>query len=303
MFDSRQVRRIVPAVAGLLAFTAGTAAADESLFSWSGTVDREVLIVLRGRQIETRGLDARLPNNARVINAIPRSGYGDVRVVLQNGRGSADVIEQPSARNGYQTVIRVRDPQGGADRYRVMAYWTGDDRYDRNDRGRDGRNDGPWDRDGRSGRDDRNGRDDDRYGRDRDRDGRNDRDDDRNGRGNGGYGNGRDDGRDAGRGNGRYEGSGTLNWSGTVDDVVEITIRGDDVRTTTRSGAAVSDVRSRLNGGALPRTDGNVRLSGSGGRGTVQVIQQPSRSNGYTAVIRITDNRGGIGRYDFQASW
>lgn len=323
----------LPALAGLLAITAGsavaeTAVADQPLFTWTGTVDREVLLVMRGGRVETRGADAGLPNNARVTGQIPRSSSnGDVRVRVEGGRGTVDVIEQPSSRNGYQTVVRIRDPQGGSDRYRVVAYWTGDDGrygsnggYGNNDRnnggyGNNDRNNGGYGNNGR--------RDDDRYGNRRDDDCRYDarddrRNDDRRDNRRDNRGDRRDDRRNDGRcdddrNDGRYgnnggygnnsAGPGTLSWSGRVDDVVDITIRGRSVEYRTRSGATVSDVRSRFTGGALPARDGNVTIVGGSGRGTVQVVQQPSRINGYTAVIRISDPRGGAANYDFDARW
>jgi hypothetical protein len=88
-----------------------------------------------------------------------------------DGRGDIDVIQQPSARNDYTAVVRLRDPANGAATYRVVAYWEpargsyarGDDRR----RDRDERYD---DRDGRHDRDDRYER------RRRDRRDRDDRD-------------------------------------------------------------------------------------------------------------------------------
>ena len=119
--------------------------ADRALFTWTGRVDREVLIVVRGRDVSTRGFDARLPNRTRVNSALPRTG-ANVVVQVNDGRGDVDVIEQPSARNGYQAVLRVRDPRAGADRYRLTAYVDnrGDDVYGRrdDDRGNNRRNGG-----------------------------------------------------------------------------------------------------------------------------------------------------------------
>ncbi|HYW32255.1 MAG TPA: hypothetical protein VE869_12160 [Gemmatimonas sp.] len=308
-----------PAVAGLLAATAATAAADQPLFTWTGTVDREVYLVLRGRNVETRGLDARLPNSARVTGSIPRNAQrGDVQVRLENGRGVASVIEQPTARNNYQTVVRIQDPSGGSDRYRVVAYWTGDendgrggnggwdDRDDRNrdDRNRDDRNRDDRDRDNRGRGNGRDGKFDDRDNRGNDRNngrgngnGRNDR----NNRGNnGGY----DDGYGRPNGGSNREGPGTLSWSGDVDAIVDISIRGANVNYRTLSGATVTNVRSRLSGGALPQRDGQiVSIVNGNGRGSVQVVQQPSRSNGYTAIIRVSDPRGGAAAYNFDARW
>ena len=167
-----RVRRAVitmPVLAGLCIATSQAGAlpapqvdrgrGERTLFTWTGRVDREVLIVVRDREVQTRGFDAALPSRTRVNSALPRTG-ADVFVVVNDGRGDVDVIEQPSARNGYQAVLRVRDPRAGADSYRLTAYV-----YDRGDyRGndRDGRG-GGWGWGGRrDGDNDR--RDNDRRG-------------------------------------------------------------------------------------------------------------------------------------------
>ena len=94
----RRSIRIVPAVAGLLAVTSAVAAADQPLFTWTGTVDREVMLVMRGRSVETRGVDARLRSSVRVLGDVPRgSGYGDVQVRLESGRGEVHVMERLGA--------------------------------------------------------------------------------------------------------------------------------------------------------------------------------------------------------------
>ncbi len=241
--------------------------ADLPLFSWSGTVDREVFIVMRGRDVDTRGRDEDLPSRVRVARALPR-GHGELRVNVEEGRGNVGVIEQPSARNGYQAVIRIQDTRGGADRYRLAVYWEGNGRRDRDD---------DW------GRDDRN--------RDRDRDdrGRNERDE-RDRGGNGGYNpNGPD--------------RGALQWRGRVDDVVEIRVQGRRVDYITRRGAQVTDVRADIDGAGLPRRAVDVVTFSRTGRGEVQVVQQPNARNNFTAVIRVHDPRGGSSIYDFSARW
>jgi len=277
-----QLDRSIPVLEAVAARSSGYGA-DRALFTWTGRVDREVLIVVRGRDVSTRGFDARLPNRTRVNSALPRTN-ANVVVQVNDGRGDVDVIEQPSARNGYQAVLRVRDPRAGADNYRLTAFVD--------DRGYD-------DRSGRNGRDDV-------YDR---------RDDDRRDRGNngngGGWGRG---GRRAGEsfpGNGRGNGdnnsqnggAGSLSWSGRVDDVVEIQISGRRVDAITRSGVRVSDVNANVRGGGLPNRNVNLRLDQRSGRGSIAVVQQPSSWNGYTAIIRINDSRSGAAYYDFSAYW
>jgi hypothetical protein len=94
-----------------------------------------------------------------------------------------------------------------------------------------------------------------------------------------------------------------LRWTGAVDDQVEIRIQGRNVQTRTLSGNGTRDVRANLNGRALPRRDVTVSVRERSGRGSVNVVQQPSQWNNYTAVIRVRDRQGGFGHYDFDVSW
>ena len=278
-------------LAALLLTVAAPAAAQQrdqrDLFTWNGRVDREVLVVMRGRDVDTRqSYDERGRDRARVRGTLPRA-EGVVTVNVRNGRGDVDVVQQPSARNDFTTIVRIRDPRSGDDQYRVVASWRptsyGDGRWDDRDRdrGNDRRGRGGWGN-GRG-----RGRDDDRW-EDRDRD-------------DGGYGNNGGYGGYGGYGNGY--GAGALEWRGAVDDVVEIRVRGRNVDYVTRSGATVRDVRDRVVGNALPDRNVTVTLRNVQGRGNVWVAEQPSARNGYTAVIRVQDSQGGYGYYDFRAAW
>lgn len=93
-----------------------------------------------------------------------------------------------------------------------------------------------------------------------------------------------------------------LHWRGRVDDRLEIILRGDRVLTRNLSGRGVRDVRYRLNGD-LPRRPVSVTVRKHDGRGWVQVVQQPRRENGYTAIIRIVDRSGGADDYDLTIDW
>ena len=105
---------------------------DESrnrILQWQGQVDREIRIEIRRGQasvIEV-GSNERTRRRVNVTGAIPNRP-GTLYVQVLDGRGRVDVIQQPSARNGYTGVIRLRDPDGGADRYRIAAYWEGESR-------------------------------------------------------------------------------------------------------------------------------------------------------------------------------
>ncbi len=95
------------------------------LFAWHGRVDQEVRVQMNGGRASVMAMGPRERvgyNGARTMSGIPAaSGY--VTVQMREGRGNADVVEQPSARNGYTTVVRIRDRQSGAGTYDVVAYW------------------------------------------------------------------------------------------------------------------------------------------------------------------------------------
>jgi hypothetical protein len=122
------------------------------------------------------------------------------------------------------------------------------------------------------------------------------RGDDRNGgiyrdRDNGGYN------------NGRIGNQSLMHWSGNVDGELEIRIQNGRVDYRTLSGAQPTSIRSNLGTGSMPRSNATVSVSAAQGRGSVNVIQQPSSFNGYTTVIRVRDPQGGYGFYDFDLIW
>lgn len=264
-------------LSAVLAGTASAAFAQErgerELFGWNGSVDREVLITMRGQQAWVDGTGSLDDDRGRtrIYTALPRE-EGWVSAYLADGRGQVDVLQQPTARNNYTTIVRLRDPSSGADRYDVRAYWRyAADRADRAGQasgrvggpGRIGDYDDPW------------------YGRD------GDRRDDRPG-----------NGRGYGRGNDRFERT-ALRWMGNVDGVLEMRIQGDRIRYRELSGREVRGVRTDFARFGLPRQNVFLRVDELQGRGTVRVVQQPSARNGYTAVIQIRDPQSGYGRYAF----
>jgi|SRR5688572_9192059 len=275
--STRNLMTIPLSVAAIAVSASSLFAQGRPLFEWSGRVDREVRIMMHGRDARTQTA-ARTPvarSRLDVATALPQRD-GRVTVRVQDGRGDADVVQQPSSRNDYTTIVRIRDRSSGVDNYRLTAYWMPEESGNGGWNDRDGYPNRPRDRD------DRNDRDrDDRDNRD-DRGGR--------GRGNGGYD------------NDRY-GRSVLTWSGDVDDALEIRIQGDRVDYRTVSGRSVRNVRANLTRGGLPRRDVQVVVNDSYGRGSVSVVQQPSARNGYTAVIRVNDPRSGYGDYRFDISW
>ena len=282
----RRTFATAPAAFSLLVATALPAKAlppvARTLFSWNGTIDREVVLVIRGRSVETRasGLDASFSPRLDVREGLPRQ-VGDLGVQLAQGRGEVEVLQRPNARNDYTGTVRISDPRGGRDNYRVIVAWQASD----ND---------PWGGNGNDGRDGNGGWDNNRNGN-----GNNNSSGNRS-RGNDGW----DDGF-PGRGNGRNNNgsSNLVTWRGDVDDVVDIRIQGNRVEYRTRSGQPLRNVQFDAARNGLPRRAVTIEPDVVRGRGDVTVVQQPTSRNGYTAVIRVEDRNGGYGRYDFDLRW
>lgn len=96
-------------------------------------------------------------------------------------------------------------------------------------------------------------------------------------------------------------GPGRMTWRGRVDDDVRILVRGGSAQVETLGGTPYYDAVTNFTN-SLPRRS-NVTLMKRRGRGEVFVEQQPSRSNDYTAVIRIRDPKGGADDYEFELAW
>jgi hypothetical protein len=97
----------------------------QELFEWGGRVDREIRIQAGRGSAQIINMGSNERNNGgrfRSMNLLP-SQDGIVTVQVLEGRGQVDVVQQPSRRNGYTTVLRLRDPDSGASRYRIAAYF------------------------------------------------------------------------------------------------------------------------------------------------------------------------------------
>lgn len=96
--------------------------------------------------------------------------------------------------------------------------------------------------------------------------------------------------------------SGSMEWSGTVDDVIQIRIRNRNAQTRHISGRAYYDANYNFNGRA-PRNNSDVQVDKEDGRGRVFIVQQPNRRNNFTTVVQIEDTKGGADRYRFRLYW
>lgn len=124
----------LPLAAAIVPAIAQAQRGQRELFEWRGTVDQEVRIQMRGGQTAVMGMGPRevtgYNDQVRAMSGVPATD-GYVSVQLMQGRGRADVVQQPSAQNGYTTIVRVRDTQSGAGAYDIAAFWqpTGNSGY------------------------------------------------------------------------------------------------------------------------------------------------------------------------------
>ena len=96
--------------------------------------------------------------------------------------------------------------------------------------------------------------------------------------------------------------SGNATWSGRVDNVVRLTLQGNTLQAQDMTNSGMSTTSQNVNG-SLPRRSVTVTANKADGRGNVRVIQQPNRTNGYTAIVEISDPRGGADNYRVDINW
>ena len=89
-----------------------------------------------------------------------------------------------------------------------------------------------------------------------------------------------------------------------VDDEVNVYLRGRTVEVEVVKGEEAADQGSECSQ-PLPSGDTlvNFEFKGLAGRGTVQLIEQPTQDNGYRAWVRIKDPRKGTDSYSLRLSW
>jgi len=137
--------KLALALAGAIALSATTAQAQygrdqhqqrqqqqtrAQVLEWRGQVDREVRIQIDNRRASVLeyGKNERARKRVDMMEGVPNRP-GRLYVNVLEGRGDVDVIQQPTAQNGYTATIRIRDPKGGADRYRIAVYWESTGRW------------------------------------------------------------------------------------------------------------------------------------------------------------------------------
>jgi len=92
--------------------------------NWRGRVDTEILLEVRGNTVTEKSSAGRSFNNGRFNFSAPLPARElEVRVENKKVRGSIEVVERPTAANGYAVVLRIRDPQRDAADYEFDLIW------------------------------------------------------------------------------------------------------------------------------------------------------------------------------------
>jgi hypothetical protein len=96
--------------------------------------------------------------------------------------------------------------------------------------------------------------------------------------------------------------TGSATWGGRVDNRANIILRGNSLTAVDLTNSGLTTTQQFVNG-SLPRRESNVTVRKLNGRGTVTVIQQPSRFNNFEAIVQISDPRSGADNYRIEINW
>jgi hypothetical protein len=95
----------------------------------------------------------------------------------------------------------------------------------------------------------------------------------------------------------------SFRWRGEVDGIDDILVRGSQVKIEHVSALPIQSQDHRFSA-PLPFAEVDVQLQVVKGRGSIRILEQPSKRNQYTAVVRVDDqDHSGSERYEFELSW
>ncbi len=88
-----------------------------------------------------------------------------------------------------------------------------------------------------------------------------------------------------------------------VDNEVEVSVRRDNVSIRTLSGRDAYDDGSECNAPLPDRDVRDFQFDVIERRGDIRLVAEPSRRDGFAAIVHIRDTSGGQGRYHFRLTW
>lgn len=92
---------------------------------WSGRVDDRVRVTVQGDRVYSELLQGGPIYNERAefSAALTNQSGRNLRLNKVHGRGSVNILERPSAGNGYRLVFEIIDSEPGADDYQIDVIW------------------------------------------------------------------------------------------------------------------------------------------------------------------------------------
>ncbi len=96
--------------------------------------------------------------------------------------------------------------------------------------------------------------------------------------------------------------AGRVYWRGMVDDKLQLLIKGNQIEYRTVSGRTMPNGTFSFTT-RMPESEVVVGVTKSKGRGTVRIVEQPTASNDFTAVVEIYDDGGGAKEYELEIYW
>ena len=88
-----------------------------------------------------------------------------------------------------------------------------------------------------------------------------------------------------------------------VDHHAEVRMRGDGIFVRTLEGGKSYDEGSKCSQPLPYNSIGDFQIRQIAGRNRVELLQQPNRSNNFTALVAINDDQGGGDHYAFEVNW
>jgi hypothetical protein len=92
-------------------------------------------------------------------------------------------------------------------------------------------------------------------------------------------------------------------WSGRVDGRVRVIVEGRSARVEVLSGAPVTGEHVQFERELPARDFPNATVQRLRGRGSVEIVEFPSRRNDHRLVFEINDSQGGGDNYSVEVGW
>jgi hypothetical protein len=88
-----------------------------------------------------------------------------------------------------------------------------------------------------------------------------------------------------------------------VDGEIFLYVQDGNIRYQTLSGSAPRNAGSNYSQEIPVAVFGSFNMEKIAGRGGVELVEEPAASNGYTAILRVNDPRGGADLYHLRLTW